>query len=170
MIARVFRVLNEMRKRGIIGRYAVGGGVASHFYVQPFYTIDLDVFILLTETPGGPTPLEMIYHYLRTKGYKRRDKYIMIGRIPVEFIHAGNPLLEEALKTAALKKYRGIPIRIFQPEHLVAIALQVGRLKDLARAEKFLNEARLDLNHLKSILRRHKLLRRWQAFLNQSST
>lgn len=169
MIEKALRELNKMQKHGIIGRYAIGGAIAAHFYVQPFLTTDLDVFIYLLETPG-PTPMATIYGYLRAQGYHRRDKYVMIDRIPVDIIHASNPLLREALDTAARKKFRGIPARVFRPEHLVAIALQTGRLKDLARVEKFLDEANLNITSLRSILRRHGLFRAWRVFIKTYRT
>lgn len=167
MIEKALQTLNKMQKQGIIGRYAIGGAIASHFYVQPFLTLDMDVFISLLETPGGPTPLSMIHEYLRAQEYRRQGKYILIGRVPIEFIHTDSPLLREALDTAAIKKFRGIPTRVFRPEYMVAIALQTGRLKDLARIEKFLDEAELNMTSLRAILHRHGLLRAWRAFIKK---
>lgn len=41
------RIINEMRKKKVIGTYAIGGAVAMIFYVEPVLTYDLDVFVFL---------------------------------------------------------------------------------------------------------------------------
>jgi hypothetical protein len=47
---------------------------------------------------------------------------------------------------------------------LVAIALRVGRLKDLARIEAFLDQEAVGLDALKDILKRFDLTQAWKAF------
>jgi len=52
-----FRVLNEMCVDGVIGTYAIGGAVGATFYLEPFATLDLDVFILFgTATSPATQP------------------------------------------------------------------------------------------------------------------
>jgi hypothetical protein len=47
---------------------------------------------------------------------------------------------------------------------LVATALKVGRLKDLARIDAFLDEKAVDLTALKAVLRRFDLMPAWDAY------
>jgi len=54
-------------------------------------------------------------------------------------------------------------------EHLVAIMLQVGRLRDYARAQMFLEQDVLDPDALADILRRHGLEDSWQELLRLRS-
>jgi hypothetical protein len=54
--------------------------------------------------------------------------------------------------------------RCLSAEHVVAIALKVGRLKDLARVQAFLEQDAVDLDRLKRILDRHKLTEAWRNF------
>jgi hypothetical protein len=49
-------------------------------------------------------------------------------------------------------------------EHLVAKAVSVGRLKDLARVEAFLDQGSVDLKLLADILKRFDLTPAWKAF------
>lgn len=57
------------------------------------------------------------------------------------------------------------PIRAsLKPEHLVAMALRVGRPKDFSRIIQFLDEQAVDLAKLRAVLERHKLLSAWRKF------
>ena len=46
----------------------------------------------------------------------------------------------------------------------MATALKVGRLKDLARIEAFLDQEAVDLPALKAVLRRFDLAPAWKAY------
>lgn len=54
------KVLNELEREGVINRYAIGDAVGAIFYMEPFLTYDLDVFVLLPKTSGGPLTLSRI--------------------------------------------------------------------------------------------------------------
>ena len=47
--------------------------------------------------------------------------------------------------------------KVFRPEHIIVIATQLRRLKDLARIEQLMEQADIDKNLLERILKRHKL-------------
>ena len=47
-------VLNELVAPRVIERYAIGGAVGAIFWVEPFDTIDLDVFVFL---PPAASPM-----------------------------------------------------------------------------------------------------------------
>ena len=49
-------------------------------------------------------------------------------------------------------------------EHLLAIALQTGRVKDKIRITQFLESEVIDRVKLGEIITRHGLLAQWQAF------
>lgn len=46
---KVFQLLNQMSCDGAIPNYAIGGAIAAVFYVEPFATQDIDVFVLMKE-------------------------------------------------------------------------------------------------------------------------
>jgi hypothetical protein len=59
-------------------------------------------------------------------------------------------------------------VRCLSAEHIVAIAVKLGRLKDLARVHAFLDEDAVDLIALKDILKRHDLMRAWLTFCSKA--
>ncbi|HEY3149255.1 MAG TPA: hypothetical protein VGJ75_23030 [Dongiaceae bacterium] len=54
--------------------------------------------------------------------------------------------------------------RCLRAEHVVAIAVKLGRLKDLARVQVFLDEGAVDFAALRDVLERHKLMDDWLSF------
>ena len=46
MLEKVIEFIEGMQAEGIIDKYAIGGGFASIYYVEPFYTYDIDIFIV----------------------------------------------------------------------------------------------------------------------------
>lgn len=58
--------------------------------------------------------------------------------------------------------------RILRAEHIVATAVKLGRLKDLARAQAFLDESVVDLGALKAVLERHDLMTNWLSFCTKA--
>ena len=134
--------LNRMRESGVIGDYAIGGAMAATFYIEPVSTFDLDVFVALPQTP---------------------DKKIIKG-VPVQFLPAYNPLVEEALGCAVETNYEGVEVPVFTAEHLVAIAVQTGRGKDKMRVQAFIDSGILNQTKLSDILRRYGLEAKWKQW------
>jgi hypothetical protein len=55
--------------------------------------------------------------------------------------------------------------RCLRAEHVVAVAIKLGRLKDLARVQAFLEREAVDMSPLKDVLERHDLRANWLSFL-----
>ena len=158
-----FTVLNQMVADGVIENYAVAGAIGAMFYVEPFSTEDLDVFVL---TPENQVVLEIPgLDYLKARGYDEwRKEGIVIEGWPVQFMPVNNFLEREAYLNAQQLDYDGLSVRVALSEHLVAIMLKVGRRKDLARVEMFLTQKEVDIDALEDILQRHGLMDRWNPF------
>ena len=155
--------LRQMREAGVIGEYAVGGAMAATFYIEPISTFDLDVFVALPSAPGGLlVSLEPLYNHLRANGFKEDKECVMIHGIPVQFLPAYNPLVEEALQNAVEMDYDGVKVPVFSAEHLAVIALQTGRGKDKARIQSFIESGILRNDKLTAILTRHGLEAKWK--------
>lgn len=153
-----------MHESGIIGGYAIGGAMAATFYIEPVTTFDLDVFVVLPqEADGLLLSLGPLYDYLRAAGFKEDKECVVIHGIPVQFLPAFNPLVEEALANAIETDYDGIKVPVFSPEHLTAIALQTGRGKDKARVQSFAESGVLCPEKLTGILTRHGLEGKWKS-------
>ena len=147
--------INEMARRRIIGSYAIGGGVAATYYIEPVLTYDLDIFFIPAK--AGLDELAPIYEYARKQGYGTEAEAIVIEGFPVQFIPADNDLVREAVANAATLRYRDVEARVVTAEYLVAIALQTGRSKDRERAVRLLEGAPVDRAILGRIVEKHGL-------------
>ena len=145
---------------GIIENYAVAGAVGAMFYVEPFSTEDLDVFVL---TPKDRTLLEIPgLDYLRARGYNEWYKEgIVIEGWPLQFLPATTALEREAYNEAQILNVENVAVRVARPEQLVAIMLKVGREKDIARIKMFLSQEAVDLSAVEDVVNRHGLAQRW---------
>ena len=162
---KIFAIIKQMEVDGVIGRYAIGGAIGAIFWLEPFTTKDVDVFVSLPTSPGGTLlTLGPIYEYLLAKGFVPRGQFIVIEGWAVEFVPPGTPLVEEALAEAVERDVSGVATRVFTAEHLAAICLQVGRTKDHDRVSRFIEQEVLDAEKFEPILRRHGLLEKWRKF------
>jgi hypothetical protein len=151
-IKEAIQTINRMQSDGVIERYAIGGAVGATFYLEPVATLDIDIFVEFPTEPGSRVV---------------EGDYVVIGNWPVQFLPAGSPLLQEALATAVEKDVEDTPVRVFTPEHIVAIALETGRAKDKARVLQFIEANAVDLGRVREILMRHGLSGNWQQFEQQ---
>jgi hypothetical protein len=160
-----FAVLNQMVGDGAIENYAVAGAVGAMFYVEPFSTQDIDVLVV---TPGSEDKLVAElpgWDYLREHGFEEiRKEGIVVEGWPVQFLLASEPLEREAYLNAEKLDFDGTPVRVALAEHLVAIMLKVGRLKDFARIQMFLTQDAVDRETLEEIISRHGLEGKWANF------
>lgn len=165
---KVFQLLNAMVRDGEVANYAIGGAIAAVFYVEPFSTQDIDVFVMMKTEPTGLVTTIPGWDYLRERGYTEvRGEAIVVEDWPVQFIPVSNTLEEEAYLNATTFDFEGEPVRVLLAEHLVAIMLQAGRLKDLARVQMFLSQEAIDREILHDIVMRHKLEKQWASFQNR---
>src|SRR6266481_1183112 len=113
------QVLNELEGSRVIERYAIGGAMGATFYVEPLLTFDLDVFVTLPRTAAGLVTLTPIYEALRARDYKQEGECVDVEGVPVQFLPAYNPLVEEALHEARETTYEETPTRVLRAEHLL---------------------------------------------------
>ena len=157
-LADVFRVLNRMRDERIVAQYAVGGATAVLFYAEPTRTYDVDVFVIL-EALGNDVlaPLSHAYEWAQEQGFGLQGEHLLIEGVPVQLLPAYNALVEAALSTARVHDYAGVPVRVVNPEHLVALALQAGGARRRERAWQLLEAGAVDRECLRHILTTHAI-------------
>ena len=130
-----------MVRDGQIANYAIGGAIGAVFYVEPFSTQVIDVFIMMRTEPTGLVTHIPGWDYLKARGYTAiRGEAIVVEDWPVQFIPVSDALEEEAYLNATTLDFEGEPVRVVLAEHLVAIMLRTGRAKDIARAEMFFSQ------------------------------
>src|SRR4030042_2370573 len=101
-------VINELKNNGIIKDYAIAGGIATIFYVEPILTYDLDIFFTYETEPEGLNILKPIYEFLRERNYKEKEEHVLIEDIPVQFFPVYDALSKEAVEHAYKTTYKGI--------------------------------------------------------------
>ena len=166
-------VVTRLSKSGALQQYAIAGAVAALNYIQPTLTEDLDILVSIANferRQSGLILLAPIEKALADMGYtERSDLGFMIDGWPVQFLPVASALDEEALEQAVelaidLTGDPPLKARCLTAEHIVAIAVKLGRLKDLARVQAFLEQGAVDLIALRGVLKRHDLMDDWRGF------
>ncbi len=159
----VFALLNEMVRDGALENYAVAGAIGAMFYVESFSTEDIDVLVM---TPEDRLVIELPgLNYLKARGYTEfRNEGIVVEGWPVQFLPATTQLEREAYLNAETSNIDEIPVRVVLAEHLVAIMLNTGRPKDLARIEMFLSHNAVKIEALEDLIQRHGLTEKWDDY------
>ena len=164
MIKAALEVINAMQAAGVIGRYAIGGAVGATFYLEPAATVDLDIFVELPTVVNGALVSLKPIDYLKGQGCRSSGEYIIVAEWPVQFLVPASPLELEAVARATRAEVEETSTWVMRAEHLVAIALQTGRIKDYNRILQFLELKKPDPTRLRDILERHALIQKWQQF------
>jgi hypothetical protein len=176
-LRKTIEVVSQLAERGVIERYAIAGAVAALNYIQPTLTEDLDILVSIAhfeDHPSGLILLTPIEKALAAMGYtERTDVGIDVEGWPIQFLPVASELDEEALENAIeldidLTGNPPLKARCLSAEYIVATAIKVGRLKDLARVQAFLEQDVVDLSALRSILNRHGLMLNWLSFCTKA--
>ena len=151
--------MNQLVKEKIIPTYAVGGAIAVLWYTKALSTDDLDIFIRIDQPTSSIVSISPVLDRLKQLGGRESGVYVEFdNELPVQILADGNPLTTEAVTEALDAEYQGVPTRVFSAEHLCALALELGRDKDHYRVRLLLEQKAVDLDKLKDILTRYRLL------------
>jgi hypothetical protein len=167
---KVIEVLNCMQADGVFEKFAIGGGIATIYYLEPYQTDDVDVFFLpVFFGEGGLVSLEPIYSYLEKLGYHSVEEGvgILIEDWPVQFIPVSETVQEEAVVRARRVTHGSIPTLVFSAEHLAAELLRSGRPKDHARVIDLIRANQVDMGTFREIVGRHDLNDKWKEFVSR---
>lgn len=128
------------------------------FYAEPTRTYDLGVFVILSASEHPElAALAGVYEWARREQHVVDAEHIIIYGVPVQFLPAYTPLVEESVRHARRLEYEGIPVRVVGPEHLVALAIEAGGARRRERAHLMLESGAVDAAALREILSRHAL-------------
>src|ERR1700752_3825510 len=127
-LADVLRAANGLVAAKLVEDWALGGALAAIYYVEPFTTYDADIFFIPADK-GLTAGIPAIYAHLQSQGWQVEREHLLVRGFPVQFLAAGG-LTEEAVREAERIEFEGVPARIFRAEHIVAIAVKLGRQKD----------------------------------------
>ncbi len=168
--AKALAIVNQLKAEGLISAYAVGGAVGALFYIEPTQTQDIDVFVHLNPAPGSLlVSLDPILARLKELGFSlwEEDKVVVEGW-PIQFLPATKPIEGEAIEKAQAQPVSdGVEAFVPPPEYLMAIAIDLGRPKDLIRLQCFCDEKVYDPVKLEALLRRYDLEVKWERCLKR---
>jgi predicted nucleotidyltransferase len=162
---KTLEVINELKNEGLVKDYAIGGAVAALRWVEPFFTRDLDIFVIPLQERNEKKVISFlpIYDSLKAKGYHQwTGQWIMVEGVPVEFLPAEG-LAKEAVEEAVEIEFEGVRTKIVTPEHLIALFLKASREKDKMKIELLLDQTKIDREKLTGILTRHGLDGKFKA-------
>jgi predicted nucleotidyltransferase len=153
---KVIDVLNGMQKANVIEKYAIGGAFAATLHNEPISTIDLDIFFFLNEKSDSPIlSLSKIYDFAGENGFTFDHEFINIHGWLVQFVEAShNDLCKESIENADIIKIGNFEVSVIGREHLVAMWLFAGRIKDFEKISKFCEAEILDETKLFDVLER----------------
>ncbi len=83
----------------------------------------------------------------------------------MQFLPATTPLVEDALSHPEHMAVDGQRVAVLSQEHLAAIALETGRMKDKIRLAQFLASETFDRTRFESLTERFGLTARWARFV-----
>ncbi len=167
---KVIQVLNRMQADGVIEKFAIGGGIATIYYLEPYQTDDVDVFFLpVFFGEGGLISLAPIYSYLEKLGYYSVEEGIgvQIEDWTVQFVPVSESVQEEAVLKARKVTHGTTPTLVFTAEHLAAELLRSGRPRDHARVIDLIRSNQVDMGSFRDIVSRHDLDDKWNEFVSR---
>lgn len=156
------RILNGLKEEGLIKDYAIGGAVAALRWTEPFFTQDLDVFVVLETPQEGLILMTPIYEYLQNRGYVWKGHWIVVEGVPVDVFPADS-LEAEAVEQAVEAEYEGVRTKVMTPEYLIALFLRAGRGKDWMKVRMLLEQSDVDRERLGNILERYGLSEKFRS-------
>ena len=163
-LEKTIKSIDELKKIGIIDSYAICGGIASLFYIEPVSTYDLDVMIFLSSEKNPLNPLEDVFQWAKSNNYEFDREYIVIENIPVQFLPVFNELVGDAVRNSILFKVGETDVPVLRSEYLMAIMLDVNRPKDRERLIRFFSSVAFDEQYFESILNKFSLRERYESF------
>lgn len=133
--------LNSLKRRRIIKDYAVIGAVAATAYMEPVFTEDIDVIVLV----------DTDQEYRRTFGRiaelaeGQDGMHQVLGGVPVQlFPSTVMPLYRDAVENARQIRIDNLRVKIATAEHLILLYLLANRDRDRLRTRYLLRNVSAD--------------------------
>jgi hypothetical protein len=114
------------------------------------------VFVLLPSgSESGLFSLAPVYRWAESHGFDVDAEHLIVHGVPVQIVPADNALVMEAVQTARVHEYQEVPVRVVDPEHLIALALQADGARRRERAWLLLQAGVADRSRLRTLLETH---------------
>lgn len=134
--------MNRLKQRRVIKDYAVFGAVAATFYMEPIFTEDIDVIVLVNSDE------EYIETFRRAGEFAQgmEGMHYIFGDVPVQlFPTTVKPVYRDALENALNKRIENTKVKVVGPEHLILLYLESFRPRDHFRIQHLRPKANIEL-------------------------
>jgi len=125
----------------------------------------VDVFVVFDPSASLLVSLAPIHDYFTTRGAVVQNEHLVIADWPVPFLPATTPLVVDALAHAVRMSVDGQAVALLSQEHLAAIALETGRMKDKIRLAQFLASGTFERSRFDALTERFILTEKWARFV-----
>ena len=143
------RQLNNLKQRKVIRDYAIIGAVAATAYMEPIFTEDIDVVILV----DSDEEYLQAYSVIAEQSESQEGMHQVMGGVPVQlFPTTVMPLYRDAVEQAHKFRINNTRARVATAEHLILLYLVANRQRDRLRVSYLIEDA--DEGRLQSLLER----------------
>ena len=144
-----FKSLNGLKGRKIIRDYVVIGGVAATTYMEPVFTEDIGVIVLV----DTDEEYRRVFGAICQEAQAQDGMHLMLGGVPVQlFPSTIMPLYRDTLEGANQVRLGNLRLKIASAEHLILLYLLAFREKDQFRVRYLLGN--IDEERLRQLLER----------------
>lgn len=149
-ISDVIRTLNRLKRKGALRDYALMGGVAALNYMQPMFTEDVDINVLVDTDEEF---FDIVFPAVTAVADRVEGMHHVISGTPVQlFPSTTKPLYRDAVEEAVVAKVGRLKTKVVSLEHLLMMFLEAFRPKDKIRITALLETA--DQHKLQELLKR----------------
>lgn len=143
------RALNGLKRRKVIRDYVVIGAVAATTYMEPVFTEDIDVIVLVDTDEEYLSTFTAISQQAEAQ----LGMHQVLGGVPVQlFPSTIMPLYRDTLDGARQVRLGNLRVKIASAEHLVLLYLLAFRERDQIRVRFLLGN--IDEGRLRHLLER----------------
>jgi predicted nucleotidyltransferase len=143
------RVLNGLKRRKVLKDYVLIGAFASTAYMEPVFTEDLDIIVLV----DTDSEYRQVFRDVAKSAERVDGMHLILGGVPVQiFPTTTKPVFRDAMLNARSDRIDGLRVKIASPEHLIVLYLEAFRYKDQLRILRLLEVA--DIGYLRTLLER----------------
>ena len=169
-IAGVIRTLTSLQEKGLLGRYAIMGGVATAVYMTPISTEGIDIIVEV----ASDSEFVSVFRNVGTVAERIVGLHHVIDGTKVQLFPSNTkPIYAEALDKAVVAQAEpGVQTRVVRREHLIVMLLESFRLKDRFRILELWSGA--NEKKVRDLIRKHDdtqqtLARRFASLLQSRS-
>lgn len=145
-----FRVLNGLKRRKIIKDYVVIEAIAATAYMEPIFTEDIDVIVLV----DSDEEYLRAFRRVGELAEGQEGMHHILGGIPVQMFPSNTkPLFRDTLDQALPVRFGRLRSKFASAEHLILLYLEPFREKDRLRIMNIMPNA--DLPKLRDLVRRY---------------